>query len=63
VATVVVLCSCQLRAAGKGCGYTAHADGPDVFVHYLGIDGYGFRRLEAGHRVEFEETQAPPGVT
>jgi len=59
VAADVVLRSCQLRAAVKGCGFIARADGPDVFVHYLGIDGYGFRSLEAAHPVEFEETQAP----
>jgi cold shock CspA family protein len=50
--------SCAL--AGKGCGFfIVRSDGPDVFVHYLGIDGYGFRSLEEGHRVEFEETQGP----
>jgi cold shock CspA family protein len=28
----------------------------DVFVRYSYIDGYGFRSLEEGHQVEFEET-------
>ena len=26
-------------------------------MHYLGIAGYGFRSLEQGHRMEFEETR------
>jgi cold shock CspA family protein len=49
--------SCAL--AGKGYGFIARAGGPDVFVHYLGIDCYGFRSLEDGHWVEFEEIQGP----
>jgi cold shock CspA family protein len=40
-------------------GFIACADGPDTFVDYVGIDGYGFRTLEEGHRVEFEETPGP----
>jgi cold shock protein len=59
VADVVVLCSCQLRAEGKCYRFIARADGPDVFVHYLGIDGYAFRSLEEGHHVVFEEIQGP----
>jgi CspA family cold shock protein len=35
--------------------------GPDVFVHYSEIDGYGFRSLEEDQRVEFEVTQGPKG--
>jgi cold shock protein len=42
---------------GKGYGFIAPADGPGVFAHYLGIAGYGFRGLEEGHRMEFEETR------
>jgi cold shock CspA family protein len=49
--------SCAL--AEKGYGFIAPADGPDVFVHYLEIDGYGFRSLEEGHQVASEETQGP----
>jgi cold shock protein len=47
------------RLQGKGYSFIARADGPDVFVHYLGIDGYGFRSLEEGHQLAFEETQGP----
>jgi cold shock CspA family protein len=42
---------------GKGYGFMAHADGPDAFVHCVGIAGYGFRSLVEGHRMEFEETR------
>jgi cold shock protein len=42
---------------GKGYSFIASADGTDVFVHYLGIADYGFRSLEQGHRMEFEETR------
>ena len=47
------------RLRERGYGFIARAEGPDVFVHYLGIDGYGFRSLEEGHQVAFEETQGP----
>lgn len=49
--------SCALP--GRATAFIVRADGPDVFVHYLGIDGYASRSLEEGHRVEFEETQGP----
>jgi cold shock CspA family protein len=45
------------RLQGKGYGFMAHADGPDAFVHCVGIAGYGFRSLVEGHRMEFEETR------
>jgi CspA family cold shock protein len=35
--------------------------GPDVFVHYSEIDGYGFRSLEEDQRLEFKVTQGPMG--
>jgi cold shock protein len=47
--------------AEKGYGFIARADGPDVFVHYSEIDGYGFRSLEENQQVEFEVTQGPKG--
>jgi CspA family cold shock protein len=40
---------------GKGYGFiTPDGGGPDLFVHYTGIVGSGFRRLAEGARVEFE---------
>ena len=47
--------------AEKGFGFITQADGPDVFVHYSEIDGYGFRSLEENQQVEFEVTQGPKG--
>ena len=40
--------------AEKGYGFISRTDGPDVFVHYSEIDGYGFRSLEENQHVEFE---------
>jgi CspA family cold shock protein len=47
--------------AEKGYGFISRTDGPDVFVHYSEIDGYGFRSLEENQHVEFEVTQGPKG--
>jgi cold shock protein len=47
--------------AEKGYGFIARSDGPDVFVHYSEIDGYGFRSLEENQQVEFEVAQGPKG--
>ena len=48
--------------AEKGYGFISCADGPDVFVHYSEIDGYGFRSLDENQHVEFEVTQGPKGL-
>ncbi|MEV4158330.1 cold shock domain-containing protein, partial [Nocardia salmonicida] len=32
-------------SADKGFGFIEREDGPDVFVHYTGILGQGFRAL------------------
>jgi cold shock protein len=47
--------------AEKGYGFISRTDGPDVFVHYSEIDGYGFRSLEENQHVEFEVVQGPKG--
>jgi cold shock protein len=47
--------------AEKGYGFISRSDGPDVFVHYSEIDGYGFRSLEENQHVEFEVAQGPKG--
>ncbi|HEY7594470.1 MAG TPA: cold-shock protein [Actinophytocola sp.] len=47
--------------AEKGFGFIAREGGPDVFVHYSEIDGYGFRSLEEDQRVEFEVNQGTKG--
>jgi cold shock protein len=46
----------------KGFGFIAREGGPDVFVHYSEIDGFGFRSLEENQRVEFEVNQGPKGL-
>jgi CspA family cold shock protein len=38
----------------KGYGFISRDEGDDVFVHYTGIDGSGYRSLEVGQQVEFE---------
>ena len=37
----------------KGYGFIARDNGGDIFVHYSGIEGSGYRILEEGQRVEF----------
>ena len=48
----------------KGYGFIAQDEGPDVFVHYTGISGAGFRTLHEGDRVTFdiEEGQKGPAA-
>ncbi len=38
----------------KGYGFIEYNDGEDVFVHFTGIQGEGFRTLEEGQAVTFE---------
>ena len=45
----------------KGYGFIEQEDGPDVFVHFSGISGNGFKSLEEGARVTFEIEQGQKG--
>jgi CspA family cold shock protein len=45
----------------KGYGFIGCENGPDVFVHYSGILGDGYRTLQEGDRVRFELLQGPKG--
>jgi CspA family cold shock protein len=46
----------------KGYGFISPEDGsPDVFVHYSGITGEGYKNLEADQRVEYEVTEGQKG--
>ncbi|WP_332651300.1 cold-shock protein [Lysinibacillus sp. 54212] len=38
----------------KGYGFIECNNGEDVFVHFTGIRGEGFRTLEEGQQVSFE---------
>ncbi len=47
--------------AKKGYGFIKQPEGEDVFVHYSGIEGDGFKSLHAGEEVEFEVNDGPKG--
>jgi cold shock protein len=46
----------------KGYGFISQEGGPDVFVHFSGIEGGGYKNLEENQAVEFEVTQGPKGL-
>ncbi len=45
----------------KGFGFIRKEDGSDVFVHYSGIGGDGFKTLSEGDNVEFEVENGEKG--
>ncbi len=48
--------------AEKGYGFITPDDGgKDVFAHYSGILGEGYRSLDEGQKVEYEVTQGQKG--
>ena len=45
----------------KGYGFISDETGKDVFVHYSGLSGEGYRSLEEGQAVEFEVVDGAKG--
>ncbi len=48
--------------AEKGYGFiTPDEGGEDVFVHFSGIEGSGYRSLQEGDKVSYEPTRGRKG--
>ena len=46
----------------KGYGFITPEDGTkDLFVHFSGIEGEGYRSLAEGQKVEYTQTQCQKG--
>ncbi len=45
----------------KGYGFISDESGKDVFVHYSGLVGDGFKSLDEGQKVEFDVQDGAKG--
>ena len=48
--------------ASKGYGFIQGQSGEDVFVHFSAIQAEGYKSLNEGQAVEFEDTRGPKGL-
>ncbi|MBQ9478439.1 MAG: cold shock domain-containing protein [Selenomonadaceae bacterium] len=48
-------------SAEKGYGFIEREEGGDVFVHFSAIQSDGFRTLDEGQAVEFDEVEGARG--
>lgn len=48
--------------AKKGYGFITQDNGQDVFVHFSGIKGDGYKSLEDGQKVEFDVVTGKKGL-
>lgn len=46
----------------KGYGFIQRDQGGEIFVHYSGIEGTGYRTLVEGQRVEFSVVENTKGL-
>lgn len=50
-------------SSSKGYGFIQRdSGGSDIFVHYSGIEGDGYRNLSEGDKVEYEVIQGSKGL-
>lgn len=45
----------------KGYGFIEYNDSEDLFVHFTGIEGEGFKTLTAGQKVSFDVAEGTRG--
>lgn len=45
----------------KGFGFISKEEGGDIFVHYSGVAGEGFKSLKEGDNVDFEVEDSDKG--
>ena len=46
----------------KGFGFIAGQDGVDVFVHFSNIQADGFKTLNEGHAVSYDDQETSRGL-
>jgi CspA family cold shock protein len=46
----------------KGFGFIGGEDGKDIFVHYSSIQSKGYKKLNEGERVSYDEAPGQKGM-